>query len=142
MNHAAVLARLEERPCLTATLNIHGYHASAARYGRFEVYGSDAPELMRLMETDHALAEPLDAALPYVAAEVVWAAREEMARTVEDVLARRTRALFLNARAAIRMAPRVAAVMARELDRDAAWEAAQVKVFGKRPAGSQKWDWL
>ncbi|HMD70184.1 MAG TPA: glycerol-3-phosphate dehydrogenase/oxidase [Bryobacteraceae bacterium] len=135
VNHAAVLARLEERPCMTAGLNIHGFHASAARYGRLSVYGSDAPALLRLMETDSALAEPLDGALPYVAAEVVWAAREEMARTVEDVLARRTRALFLNARAAIRMAPRVAALMARELGRDPAWETAQVEAFQRTARG-------
>jgi glycerol-3-phosphate dehydrogenase len=127
VNHAAVLARLEERPCMTACLNIHGFHASAARYGRLSVYGSDAPALLRLMETDAALAEPLDGALPYVAAEVVWAAREEMAR--------RTRALFLNARAAIRMAPRVAALMARELGRDAAWESAQVEAFRQTARG-------
>jgi glycerol-3-phosphate dehydrogenase len=58
------------------------------------------------MRDESALAELLDPALPYTGAEVVWAARQEMARTVEDVLARRTRALFLNAKAAIRMAPR------------------------------------
>ena len=91
--------------------------------------GSDAPAVQRLSAIDPSLAEPLDAALPYTGAEVVWSAREEMARTVEDVLARRTRALFLNARAAIAMAPRVAALMARELDRDAAWERAQVEAF-------------
>jgi glycerol-3-phosphate dehydrogenase len=54
---------------------------------------------------------------------------------VEDVLARRTRALFLNAGAAIRMAPRVAALMARELGRDAAWEAAQVDAFRRTARG-------
>jgi glycerol-3-phosphate dehydrogenase len=73
--------------------------------------------------------------LPYVAAEVVWAAREEMARTVEDVLARRTRALFLNARAAIEMAPQVATLMARELGRDTAWESAQVDQFHNTARG-------
>jgi len=56
----------------------------------------------------------------------VWATREEMARTVEDVLARRTRALFLNAGAAIAMVPRVAALMARELGRDDGWQAREV----------------
>ena len=61
--------------------------------------------MQALWAIDPALAGPLDAALPYTAAEVVWAARMEMARSVEDVLARRTRALFLNARAAVRMAP-------------------------------------
>jgi len=67
--------------------------------------------------------------LPYVGAEVVWATRHEMARTVEDVLARRTRALFLNARAAMAMAPRVAEIMARELDEDEAWKTEQIRLF-------------
>jgi glycerol-3-phosphate dehydrogenase len=67
--------------------------------------------------------------LPYIAAEVVWAAREEMARTVEDALARHTRALFLNANAAIAMAEPVARLLAAELGRDDAWIAAQVGDF-------------
>jgi len=135
VNHAATLARLAERPCVTGHLNIHGFHPSAARFGRLAVYGSDAPAVQKLMETDPSHSEPLHSALPYVAAEVVWAAREEMARTAEDVLARRTRALFLNSRAAIEMAPRVAALMARELGRDAAWEAAQVQAFHQTARG-------
>jgi glycerol-3-phosphate dehydrogenase len=135
VNHAATLGRLAERPCVTDRLNIHGYHPSAARFGRLAGYGSDAPAVQKLMETDASLAEPLHSALPYVGAEIVWATREEMARTVEDVLARRTRALFLNARAAIEMAPRAAALMARELGRDAAWEAAQVEAFNRTARG-------
>jgi glycerol-3-phosphate dehydrogenase len=71
----------------------------------------------------------LHPALPYVAAEVVWAAREEMARSVEDVLARRTRALFLNANAAITMAEPVAKLLAAELGRDRAWVDSQVEDF-------------
>src|SRR3974390_858742 len=72
---------------------------------------------------------PLHPALPYTGAEAVWAAREEMARTVEDVLARRTRALFPNATAAIAMAPRVADLLARELGRDHQWKCAQMEAF-------------
>lgn len=60
---------------------------------------------------------------------MIWAVREEMARTVDDVLARRTRALFLNARAAREMAPAVARIMAGELGRDEAWQADQLKAF-------------
>ncbi len=60
---------------------------------------------------------------------MVWAARHEMARTVEDVLARRARALFLNARAAMRMAPAVAALLARELRRDESWQRRQIEEF-------------
>ena len=87
------------------------------------------------MDADPALAERLHPALPYIAAEVVWAVRTEMARTVEDVLARRTRALFLNAAAAVEMAPRVAELMARELGRDDAWAAMQVRAFAELAKG-------
>ena len=124
VNQAAALGGLPEKPCVTEHLNIHGYHSSSEKLGRLRVYGSDAADIAQLRQS-----EPLHPALPYTAAEVIWAVRQEMARTVEDVLARRTRALFLNARAAHDMAPQVAAIMARELGFDAAWEAAQVAAF-------------
>jgi glycerol-3-phosphate dehydrogenase len=135
VNLAATLARLPEQPCVTSHLNIHGFHSAAGKFGRLSVYGSDAPAVLEIEESDPALAEPLDPALPYTGAEVVWAARYEMARTLEDVLARRTRALFLNARAALSMAPRAAALLALELGRDAAWQARQVEEFA-RTAGN------
>ena len=103
---------------MTRTLNVHGYHSNADRFGALGVYGSDAPAIQDLMRATPSLAAPLHAQLPYTGAEVVWAARHEMARTVEDVLARRTRALFLNARAAEAMAPEVARLMAGELGWD------------------------
>src|ERR1700691_3022562 len=127
VNQAAMLARLPEKPCVTEYLNLHGFHPAAEKFGALRVYGSDAPLLQDLMRADPALAQPLHPALPYTGAEVVWAARSEMARTVEDVLARRTRALFLNAKAAVAMAPRVAELMARELGCDADWRARQVE---------------
>ncbi|HEV2391739.1 MAG TPA: glycerol-3-phosphate dehydrogenase C-terminal domain-containing protein, partial [Verrucomicrobiae bacterium] len=64
-----------------------------------------------------------------------WAAREEMARTLDDVLARRTRALFLNARAAIAMAPAVARLMASELGQDEPWQRLQIETFNKIAEG-------
>ena len=129
VNQAATLGRLEDRPCITSHLNIHGFHSNASRFGALSVYGSDAPAIQHLMEAQPELTRPLHPALPYVAAEVVWAAREEMACTVEDILARRTRALFLNARAAIEMAPAVAALLAREWNCDALWQKQQVEDF-------------
>jgi glycerol-3-phosphate dehydrogenase len=57
-----------------------------------------------------------------------------MARTVEDVLARRTRALFLNSRAALAMAPAAARLLAGELGRDEGWQRAQVADFGRTAA--------
>jgi glycerol-3-phosphate dehydrogenase len=131
VNQAATLAQLPDRPCATRSLAIHGYHEQAERFGSLAIYGSDAPRIQELISSDARLAEPLHPALPYCGAEVVWAARHEMARSVEDVLARRTRALFLNARAALAMAPRVADLMAAELGRDDAWKVEQVKGFEK-----------
>ena len=97
----------------------------------FFVYGSDGPAVKSLSKQNPAWREILDPKLPYIAAEVVWATRFEMARTIEDVLARRTRALFLDARAAIDMAPAVAKLMAVELGKDEEWEKEQLVSFGK-----------
>jgi glycerol-3-phosphate dehydrogenase len=131
VDHAAVLARLEERPCVTRALRIHGYDPQADRLGSLAVYGADSAGLTRLMEERPDLAEPLHPALPITGAQVVWAARNEMARTVDDVLARRTRALFLNSRAALAMAPAAARLLAAELGRDEPWQAGQVEQFGR-----------
>jgi glycerol-3-phosphate dehydrogenase len=130
VNQAATLAQLEERSCVTHHLHIHGFHSEAKQFGSLDVYGSDAHEIQKLMETDARLREQLHPALPYVKAEVVWAVRHEMARTVEDMLARRTRALFLNARAALEMAPAVAELMASELGWDEVTRARQLTAFG------------
>jgi glycerol-3-phosphate dehydrogenase len=129
VNQAATLARLPERPCVTRGLNIHGFHANSEKFGALAHYGADALAIQELLEDRAELRETLHPALPYRAAEVVWAARSELARTVEDVLARRLRALFLNARAASAMAPRVATLLAGELGRDAAWCAREVRGF-------------
>jgi glycerol-3-phosphate dehydrogenase len=93
------------------------------------VYGSDAAEIRKLVASDARLGEPLHPALPNIKAEVLWAARHEMARTVEDMLARRTRALFLNARAAMEMAPAAADLMASELGWDETAKANQLAAF-------------
>jgi glycerol-3-phosphate dehydrogenase len=129
VNQAAELAGLPERRSSTKHLNIHGFHRSASKFGALAVYGSDALGIQDLMREHPALAAPLHASLPYTGAEIVWAARVEMARSVEDVLARRTRALFLNAAAALEMAPRVAALMAGELGKGDEWIRAQVREF-------------
>jgi glycerol-3-phosphate dehydrogenase len=129
VDHAAMLAHLPEKPCVTRNLNVHGFHRQADNFGALAVYGSDALLIQDLIRAEPSLATPLHPALPYCGAEVVWAARVEMARTVEDVLARRTRALFLNARAAIEMAPEAARLLAHELGRNAVWQAQQVDAF-------------
>jgi glycerol-3-phosphate dehydrogenase len=129
VDHAIPIGGLEERPCLTRELRIHGCPTHPDDTGEMADYGSDARYLEQLMGDCPELAARLHPALPIRAVQVVWAARQEMARTVDDVLARRTRALLLDARAAIAMAPEVARLMAAELGRDAAWVRAQVASF-------------
>ena len=129
VNHAMRIGHLPYRRCSTRTLHIHGYHARPDQLGELAAYGADAAAICKLIEQNGALRDRLDSDLPYCGAEIVWATRHEMARTVEDVLARRTRALFLNARAALAMAPGVAALMAAELGHDASWQASQVEIF-------------
>ncbi len=129
VNHAITLGDLPDAACVTAELRVHGYHAEPDTLGDLAVYGADAAALCALTDAQPGLARTLHPSLPIIAAQVVWAARSEMARTVEDVLARRTRALFLNANAAIAMAPDVARLLAAELHRDEAWQSAQVETF-------------
>jgi len=129
VDQAATLAGLDDRPCVTANLHLHGFHRHAERFGELEQYGSDVPEIRDLLGQDRRYDRPLHDAFTTRAGEVVWAVRYEMARTVEDFLARRTRALLLDARAAMEAAPAVAALMAEELERDDSWIDAQVEAF-------------
>jgi glycerol-3-phosphate dehydrogenase len=129
VDQAATLAQLGEKPCVTRDLRIHGYHASPQELGTLAVYGTDAAEIRKLIDDNPRLGDTLHRELPYVKAEVVWAVRHEMARTVEDVLARRTRALFLNARAALEMAPVVADLMMPDLGWNHATKAKHLSQF-------------
>jgi glycerol-3-phosphate dehydrogenase len=129
VDHAITLGSLPDRPCVTADLKIHGYHARPEELGTLAVYGTDAQGIREIAGEHPMFAEILHPELPYIAAEIVWAARHEMSRTLDDALARRTRALLLNARAAIAIAPKVGALLAAELGRDKSWAEAQVEHF-------------
>ncbi len=119
------------RPSKTHELRLHGcpLDSTVPTSTRYQSYGTDAPLIEKMIQGEAELGKQLHPDLPIRAAEVVWAVRYEWARTVEDVLARRTRALFLNARAAIAMAPEVARWMAKELNRDATWQSTQINSF-------------
>lgn len=123
------IAELEERPCVTENMPLHGYVKHFDENDHLHVYGGDRQAILRLTEANPEYAQRLDEKYPFLVAEVVWAVRDEMARTVEDVLARRIRILFLDARAAMRMAPAVAACMAREMNKSTAWAKDQVAEF-------------
>ncbi len=132
---AVPLAGLEPRECVTRSLPIHGSALDFERWGPLAVYGSDAPAVDELIRSEPELAEALHPRLPVRCGEVVWAVRHEMARTVDDVLARRTRSLLLDARAASEAAPRVARIMAGEMERDEPWIQDQVSSFQTLAAG-------
>jgi glycerol-3-phosphate dehydrogenase len=135
VTQAALVAGLPERPSVTEELRLHGWTDQVDPTEPWSVYGSDWLELESLERARPDLAERLHPALPYRASEVVWAARFEMARTVEDVLSRRLRALLLDARASVEMAPRVAGLMAEELGRDEAWIQSQVSEYTELAEG-------
>jgi glycerol-3-phosphate dehydrogenase len=129
VDHAITLGKLREESCVTKTLKIHGYSKHTEDLGSLWVYGSDADAIRDIASRDSTLGTPLHPDLPYIGAEVVWATRQEMARSVEDALARRTRALFLNARAASEMAQQTARIMAEELHYGEDWIKNQVAEF-------------
>jgi glycerol-3-phosphate dehydrogenase len=131
IDRACKVAALPERRSQTMNLKLHGWVANSdASMPVWErVYGSDLPMLRALSREDAAYDALLHPRLPFRKREVVWAARYEMARTVEDVLARRTRALFLDARAAIQAAPMVAQLLATELQRNDAWREKDLADF-------------
>jgi glycerol-3-phosphate dehydrogenase len=120
---------LKSMSCKTAGLSIHGSRPNPDRNNHLFVYGADIENVLALYDENPDWKNPVHAKDDYTKGEVIWSVRNEMARTVEDILARRTRILFLNARLAIEMAPEVALLMAAELKKDAAWEAEQVKAF-------------
>jgi glycerol-3-phosphate dehydrogenase len=121
---------LEKRACVSAEVRLHGAAVDASVSDPYlREYGADVAAVQQLMEADAALAERIDRALAYTFAQVVYAVRQEMARTVEDVLSRRTRALLLDSQAASRSAAAVAKIMAGELGRDQNWIDTQVGQF-------------
>ncbi len=129
VDHAVSIGGLEPRPCPTKQLHIHGYNTDSESFGPLASYGSDALALQNLMREQKGWDQPLHPRLPVLAGEIVWGARNEMSRTVEDALARRTRALLLDARASIEAAPKAAELLAAELGRDAAWCKDQVREY-------------
>lgn len=122
------VAALRKAVCKTADLKIHGF-MNQNNQSALSIYGSDKDYISELMATEPGLAKKLHNRMPNIQAEVIWAVRNEMARTVEDVLARRLRVLFINAAIAIEMAPKVASLIARELNLEFAWEEAQINAF-------------
>jgi glycerol-3-phosphate dehydrogenase len=130
VDKAIQVGGLKEKECISKNLQIHGYLKNTNFEEPGYYYGSDKIKIEEtLLLRNPQLNEKLCTSLPYVKAEAIWAVRNEMARTVEDFLARRTRALFLDAKASIQMAPEVAKIMAHELNKDSVWITKQIEDF-------------
>jgi glycerol-3-phosphate dehydrogenase len=129
INKASVIGGLPERNCITPSLKLHGWLEGLDPSLHFSTYGSHGKEIKTLARQKKTWAALLHPRLPYTAAEVIWSIRTEMARTIEDILARRTRALLLDARATIQIAPYIAQLMAKEMKKTTAWEKKQTAEY-------------
>lgn len=131
INKAIAIGGLPERCCITETLKLHGWKENLDPRKPMSTYGTEAKEVRALALEKKEWSRLLHPKLPYIFAEVVWAVRAEMARTLEDVLSRRTRSLLLDARASLECAPHVAHIMATEMKKDKKWEKEQLQHYQK-----------
>jgi glycerol-3-phosphate dehydrogenase len=128
IDKAIETAGLEFSPSKTKDLKIHGWLDKELE-SHLSIYGSDAVEIQQLMETDITLTERIHSRYPYTKAEIIWFIENEMAITLEDLLARRLRLLFLDANAAMEAAPIVAKILASQTGKDIQWEQNQINAF-------------
>lgn len=135
INQSIEIAGLATRPCVTKYLRVHGYDENVDMSKWDYVYGSDVSKINMLKKENSEYSELLHKNFTFTVAQVIWAIREEMAQSIEDVLARRIRLLFLDARAAIEIAPKVASIMANEMKKDAEWVKSQIREFTELAKG-------
>ncbi|MDR0750047.1 MAG: glycerol-3-phosphate dehydrogenase/oxidase [Tannerellaceae bacterium] len=131
LNFAIRRMHIPARDCVTASCPIHGSCPHPDFSDPLWIYGADAAGIRELIASSPAMAEKLHPRYACTAGEVTWIIRNEMPRTLEDILARRLRILFLDARAAVEMAPRVAGILAAELAKDDTWKENQLDAFKK-----------
>ncbi len=128
---ALLVGGFEDIPCKTTDLKLHGWLEDADPLDPWSTYGTDGATIKKIVSEDTSLGQFFNPKLPYLKGEVVWSVRHEMARTVEDFLARRTRSLLLDAKLAVKVAPLVAELMAKELEKSKEWEKEQIESFTK-----------
>jgi len=119
---------LAKRKCVTADFPLVSF-VTADSSNRLYIYGDRWFEIAAIMQANPDLGSPVHPGFPYTKAEIIWICRNEMPLNIEDVLARRTRAIFLNARASSEMAGDVAGLMAKELGYDMKWQKDQVESY-------------
>jgi len=128
INRLTKNSNLKQTTSNTKNLKIHGYKEQVNYNNPLSIYGSDEEKIIALAKSEN-LEAYLSESLKIINAQVIWGARFEMARTVEDILARRTRALFLDAKESVRIAPKVAQLLAKEFGYNKEWETNQISIF-------------
>lgn len=113
----------------TRSMKIHAYQANVDYNDPLYWYGADREKILALVDEDPGNGELISKSLSIIKAQVIWAVQKEMARSVEDFLSRRCRAIQLDAKESIRIAPAVAKIMAGELAYDSHWEKDQIAAF-------------
>ena len=131
IDKAITMRLVEHRKCVTKHLKIHGWRPNPDLTSHYYVYGSDEPAVHELEQEFIMLKDKISPKYDYTMGEVIWTVRHEMARTLDDVLARRVRLLYIDAREALRVAPEVASMMAKELHQTQAWVDQQVAEFSE-----------
>ena len=131
LDYAIRYMHVPTRDCVTETFPVHGSGVTPDYSDPLYVYGTDADAIRQLVASAPEMGEKLHPRYAYTRGEVTWIIRNEMARTLEDVLARRLRILFMDARAAMAIAPQVVAILAEERGKDASWKAGQLEEFNR-----------
>ena len=119
---------LEKKICVTSDHSLLSDSANIST-DRLRIYGDKSKEIENITIENPATITPIHPGFPYIRAEIIWICRNEMPVTIEDILARRTRALFLNAQASTEIAGEVASMMAQELGYDLLWQQNQVQSY-------------
>jgi glycerol-3-phosphate dehydrogenase len=122
---------IQEGSHRTKAVLVDNHHLARLDLAHVRRYGAEAPSVEALLAEDPRYAERIHPSLEIRAGEIVWAARPEMARAVEDVLSRRTRALVLDARAALDAAPPAAELLRETLGKSEEWRQAQIRDFDR-----------
>jgi glycerol-3-phosphate dehydrogenase len=129
VNEAATLGGLPPQSCITEGLNLHGFKKVSDTENPLHIYGTDKSKIEELFNESPEYKEKLHPNLPYLKGEIIWAVRHEMARTLLDILSRRTRALILNTKASLEIAPTVLKLMSKELNKNGIWKEEQLKQY-------------
>jgi glycerol-3-phosphate dehydrogenase len=130
IDRAIKAGNLDKAKCDTANLKLTKL-TQVDTSKRLHIYGDHIIDIEKMISENPGLGAPIDPRLPYTRAEILWICKNEMPFNLEDILARRTRALLLNARASAEIAPVIADIMAAEFHLDQKWKSEQIESYNQ-----------